>query len=499
MNSTLKYNFVANLIGKIWTGLISISIIPVYIYLLGIEAYGLIGIFLSIIAILAFLDFGLGNVLNHQLAKMSLDDSNPVNMHNLVNTLEIIYWAVGICTGISLVLLSSTISTNWIKPELLNSEYVEDAIKLMGVVLLCQWPRSLYYAGLMGLQKQVAMNVSSTVMATLLNIGGVLILLIFTPTIHALFYWYLVVGLLETLIARYLLIKALPKHLLPGQFKIKKLTKDIWHFAVGVTGVTIVATILTQLDKVILSKVLSLENFAYYSIASRLAAGLYYFISPVTSAFFPKLTQLAMSENKEELAKVYHTGCQLLSISILPITVILSLFSNELLFHWTQNQSVADNSSSLLTILTIGTAINGMIAMPASLQFAHGWTKLTFYFNLFAVVLIAPATYLLASYFGPIGAAWVWLILNCSYVLFMIRIMHKRILKEQMWHWFKYDFGFPSLAVIIVAVSWKLIFPSPDTLFSLILNIIGVSFFTVTVSVASSPLIFEKILYKFKF
>ena len=45
INLSLRNNLVANYLGHGWTALMGIAFIPWYIKLLGIEAYGLIGVF----------------------------------------------------------------------------------------------------------------------------------------------------------------------------------------------------------------------------------------------------------------------------------------------------------------------------------------------------------------------------------------------------------------------------------------------------------------------
>jgi O-antigen/teichoic acid export membrane protein len=41
----LKRNLIANYLGQGWTALVGLAFIPLYIKYLGIEAYGLIGLF----------------------------------------------------------------------------------------------------------------------------------------------------------------------------------------------------------------------------------------------------------------------------------------------------------------------------------------------------------------------------------------------------------------------------------------------------------------------
>ena len=55
----LKRNLIANYLGQGWTALMGLAFVPLYIQYLGIEAYGLIGLFAVLQAWLALLDMGL--------------------------------------------------------------------------------------------------------------------------------------------------------------------------------------------------------------------------------------------------------------------------------------------------------------------------------------------------------------------------------------------------------------------------------------------------------
>ena len=52
--SRVKRNIVANLAGSTWTALVGLIFIPLYIHLIGIEGYGLVGIFATLQAIFEF-------------------------------------------------------------------------------------------------------------------------------------------------------------------------------------------------------------------------------------------------------------------------------------------------------------------------------------------------------------------------------------------------------------------------------------------------------------
>ncbi|MEN8215666.1 MAG: hypothetical protein ABFS56_04685 [Pseudomonadota bacterium] len=61
--SQIKLNIIANFAGKAWTVLMSLAFVPLYIKFIGVEAYGLIGFFVTLQAVFGLLDLGLSTTL----------------------------------------------------------------------------------------------------------------------------------------------------------------------------------------------------------------------------------------------------------------------------------------------------------------------------------------------------------------------------------------------------------------------------------------------------
>ena len=465
--SLIRRNVLANSAGRIWAAGLALAIVPIQIHFVGIEAYGLLGFFQSLIAIFSLLDLGLGNVLNRELARYSIQDGRAQAMRNLVRTIESAYWAIGLVIGLCVALLAAPIADHWLQASKLPRASLVDSLVLMGIALACQWPRSLYYSGLMGLQSQVVQNVAAAAAGTVLSVGGVLILWQVSASITALLAWYAAVSLVETLLAAWLLWRALPAAPAPASLA-PRLLGELWRYAAGMTGVSVMSVILTQVDKIILSKILPLDAFGYYSLASRVAASLFYLSGPITTAYFPRLSQLTTSEHRQELARTYHKACQAMSVAVLPAAAVLALFPAELLQLWTRNPELVANCSAILAVLALGNALNGVMSVPAALQFAHGWTRLVLVFNTVAVALLAPLTYVMAIHYGGLGAAGVWLALNVGYVAVMLRLMHKRLLPGHLESWLWRDFCAPLAAAFASAGLWKLLIPGGGSVATLI-------------------------------
>ena len=68
---SLRRNLLAGLANSVWSALVSLAVVPFYLKYLGIEAYGLIGFFVTTQAILSLLDMGMAPTINREVALCS--------------------------------------------------------------------------------------------------------------------------------------------------------------------------------------------------------------------------------------------------------------------------------------------------------------------------------------------------------------------------------------------------------------------------------------------
>ena len=484
--SLLKKNITANFAGSIWQILMGLIFIPLYIKFMGVEAYGLIGIFVTLQAIFGLLDIGLSSTLNRELARLSALPRREQEMRNLVRTLEVIYWGIAIFVGITVVSLSPFIAHHWIKAGQLSPKTIEQALLIMGFVIALQMPIGFYSGGLMGLQRQVLLNVINISMSSLRGAGAVLILWLISPTIQAFFLWQIVICIINSFLLARFLWRRLPDGEKNAVFQ-KQLLKGIWRFTAGMSGISILAVILTQLDKVILSKILSLEMFGYYMLASVVAMSLSRLFAPVFLSIYPKFTQLVSINDQDGLKQLYHKSCQLIAVLVLPVSIVIALFSYEVILLWTQNPATAEKTHLILSIMICGTALNGLMNPPYALQLAFGWTRLSFFKTLIAVILLVPLIIYMTTHYGATGAAIAWLVLNMGMFFFEIPIMHRRLLRKEKWRWYWQDVCVPLVACTFVAGIGRIFTREPTSQYMMSQYLIILSVLTLGIAAITTP------------
>lgn len=456
--SGVRRNVVANLLGRSWPTILGFLCVPVYVRILGIEGYGLVGFFAAMQAMFSLLDVGLSASLNRELARHSAKPGDPARERDLVRTLEMIYWALALVVGALIVAAAPSIALRWVQPERLSPGEIENAVRMMGLVLALQFPFTLYEGGLLGLQRQVALNLVIAAAGTLRFAGAAAVLVWWSPTLTAFFGAQLVASALLTMATAWLLWRSLPPASRASRFDRAALAR-VWRFAAGMLGISITAVILVQADKIVLSRLLSLEAFGYYALAATVAAGLYAIISPVFLAVFPRFSQLVALGDEAALRETYHRVAQTMSAALLPVAIVLALFSWDIVRLWTGSAAIAGEAALLVTLLAVGTGLNGLMNVPYALQLAHGQVRLTLVANVVAIAILVPLMIVLARRVGAAGVAATWVLLNAGYVTVVLALMHRRLLRGELGTWARRDVGAPLLAALAVAGAARLLLP----------------------------------------
>lgn len=453
--ASTKINIVANFIGNIWSTLIGLIFVPVYIRFIGMEAYGLLGLFATLQAVLSLLDMGLSTTLNREVARYAGMRGDKQYINNLTFTLERIYISISVITGLVLVIVSWFFATQWVNTEKLSDNTVILAFVLMAVNFACQFPVSLYQGGLLGLQRQVTMNVIMGGISTVKAIGAVLILWLISPSITAFLTWQLCLSICQF----FLLRKYLWKYLPPGTvrpFFDKSSLRTSGRYAAGIMSISILSVVLTQSDKIIISKIVKLTEFGYYTLATTISTSLNMALFPVISAVFPRMTELVNNENRSDFVRLFHRSSQLIALLIMPLSISLFIFSNDIILGWTRNPTIAQNAGPILKFLVIGTGINSLMTIPYQYTLAIGWLRYGLRVNVVSIFVFLPFIIFAAYNYGAIGGAMMWMILNIGFFIFAMLYLFSRKLSEEKWKWYFADNLKPLLVCILTAVPFFL-------------------------------------------
>ncbi len=434
---------------SIWSALLGIVAVPLYLRYISVEAYGLVGVYATIMTMLVVFDLGIVATLNREVARAS-SVGNISEVGPLLHSLALLYWSVGLCLGGGIFLSAPWLAVHWLNPEGLNQHTVEGAIRLMALVVCFRWPLGLYQAAMIGAQRIVPLSLLNIVMATVANIGAVGILAFVSSRIEAYFVWQAGVALCWTLTLRLGAWRYIGRTFVAG-FSWPTVRK-VARFSVVMTVISFLGILLSQMDRTILSRFLTLDEFGTYMIAATVSGSLYVVTTPVFNGLNPRITALVRRADTAGIESIYRTTSRGLASFIFPVAMLLIVYSYDLLLLWTSKPELAMRAAPLVSLLAAGTALHCCTFMPYALQLAHGALRLTLTIISILIVCALPVMVILTREFGAIGAGYAWLLLHCCYILLSSLVTHRWLMPSAILSWLWSDIGVPLLIAGVIGL-----------------------------------------------
>ena len=345
--SGLRLNVLSNIASAGWLALLQIVLVPIYIALLGIEGYGLIGFYLTLLGNVRTLDLGLTPTMSREMARYSVRSDAAGDARDFTRTLEVVYWLSGVVIGGLAWLAAPAIALRWLNVGELPERVVIDAVRSMAILMALQWPLSFYQGSLLGLQRQGLLNAVKAGMATLAAVVSVAVLWGVQRSVTLFFASQIVVAVLHVGVIAALLWRSLPHSAARPAVRPPLLVR-VQGFAAGMSGIAVLSVVLTQSDKLILSKLLTLDQFGFYTLAGVLGNALAIVNAPIFNALFPRFTALVAANDARAVAPLFRLASRWVAVTTVPAALVIALFSTDLLALWTGDAGTAQATGPLL-------------------------------------------------------------------------------------------------------------------------------------------------------
>lgn len=404
--------------------------LPMYLRYLGAEAYGLVGVFSVMQAWLSLLDMGMSPTLARQVAlgrgKDSADSADSADLRSLLRSMEMVFLWLGIFIALGIGLAGPWIASHWLKVSTIPLSEVAYCISLMGVMIALRWFASLYRSGIQGMEQQVWLGAANIAVATLRYVAVLPLLWWVTQEPGHFFEFQLFTGVLELAVLMFKFYSLLPAGR-PRErgFSISAL-KRVLPFTSGIAYSSAIWILLTQLDKAILSHVLPLKEYGYFSLVAVVANGVMSLAGPISQALLPRMTHLLAQGKEQEMLALYRKMTRLVVSVMLPITATIALFSSEILFAWTGDKEAAKWSGPVLTWFILGNGILTIGSFQYYLQYAHGKLKLHVTISTINAVLQLPILVYSALMYGALGVGISWFLSRVVAFFVWTAIVHRQ-------------------------------------------------------------------------
>jgi O-antigen/teichoic acid export membrane protein len=405
---------------------------------------------------LMMLDVGLSQTISRESARLRSSRKDLIEFKLVLRSVESIFFIIAIFTAVLLGFYSKTIAENWLQLESLSYIDVSYCVALMGLMFACKWMVGLYKGALNGFEQQVWVNGFWIIINSFKFIGGFCLIKYFSTNMVIYFTYQFCIFLCELLIVNRKVYKQLPIDKVFNKPSIL-IIKKIAPFALAIAFTSGLWILVTQVDKLLLSNILPLREYGFFSLVVILSGGLMMLSAPIGTAIRPRLVLLISQGKDDQMLSLYRKATQFVAVIGFSITGVVSMYSSELIYMWTGNQEAANWGGPILSWYSLGNGVLLILAFQYYIQFAYGNLKYhvrgNLYFGVFQVICMALAVY----NYGAIGAGITWFALQLFFLSFWPGFIHRKFAPGLHLKWITTDVIKPLMSTIFGFVVISLI------------------------------------------
>jgi O-antigen/teichoic acid export membrane protein len=211
--------------------------------------------------------------------------------------------------------------------------------------------------------------------------------------------------------------------------------------------------VLTQMDKVLLSEMLPLDQYGYFSLVALITTGILMLTNPLVQALLPRLTVLIAEGRPQDMQALYLLAHRFTCTFLFPMAAIVALHAEPLIYAWTGDQAAAQWSRSVLPWYALGSAIMAASAFQFYLQYAYGQMRLHIWYSVISAVITVPVMLLAVQHQGAYGAALAWFFLRAASFAVWPMVVHQRLAPGIHGQWLRDVLRITAMTAIGVIVS----------------------------------------------
>ena len=421
---SLKKNTIANYIGQFYTMFIGIFMLPFYLKYLGAEAYGLVGFFTVLMSWMALLDLGLSATLARETAKLKDKLNGLLELKKMTLSIELFFVIISVFIFSAMFFGSSWISTHWLSVKELSYETVESTIKIMAFMIILRWFVGLYQGTIIGFEHHVWLNIYKMVFATLKFIGAFLLIVYVSNDIVHFFYFQLIVAIFEFIVIKFKVdsYMKVSQKVSPSFITLKQIAP----FALSIAYTSGIWVFITQLDKLMLSHYLPLNEYGFFTLVILVSGAILQIFQPIGQAILPRMTSLLSNGQEKEMITLYHKATQIVTIVVLSVSGMVAVFAYELLYAWTGNIEASVWAAPILFWYALGNGAVALLSFQFYMQYAHGNLKYhvkgNTYFGFVQIIVVILAVH----FYGALGAGIAWFGLQTFFLLWWPGFIHSK-------------------------------------------------------------------------
>jgi len=391
LSSQTARNAISSFIALGWLSLLSLITIPIYIRILGVSEWGLVAACASLQIFSNFIDAGFSQIVPRWAAQES---QHPARLRRYVVLFQRLYVALGLTMFVMLQASAGYLAHQWFQVQVDRAASLELAIRIVSFQFLFQFVNNLNVGLWHGLQHQVQANVRACFFGTLKHASTLLALTVGLQQAWVYALSFAFVACVELCFNTFSVRRMLGNekndvgvdkvHLIP-------LLKEVFLLSGGI----LVGLLVSQLDRIILSRSVDVSSFGIYTVISTLAFAFLQLQTPITRAYFPLMVR---DIQKQGYISNFHMK-RLLTGTILASSLpalLAFVFAPHILEFWLRDPEVINVGTMPLRLLLLAVALNSLYGCIYQVIIARGCSQLVLQFNMISLVI----AFLVVFFFG---------------------------------------------------------------------------------------------------
>jgi len=398
-------NSIYNILGSGLPLIVAAAAIPELIHSLGVERFGILTIIWAVVSYFGLFDLGLGRAVTQQVAA-SVAADDEIRLGGIVGTSSALMLALGLAGSAVMLATAPLLAREFVHsgdPREVTRAFYWMALAMPAIVLTSG------YRGILEAMNRFALINAIRVPMGVFTFAGPLAVVLMgykgLDTISAV----LCVGRVIACAfhARYA-IRSVPGEVGAGRID-RSLVRPLLRMGGWISVSNIIAPLMNYVDRFALGVMVSATAVTYYATPQELVLRIGIVPGAIVSVLFPLFAASGAQPDKNRDTGLLRRYSLVILALVLPLTLVLLLFAKVILTMWISPQ-FAQNAAPILQVMSLAALTSGLSQVPFTILQGQGRADLTAKLHVVEFPLFLSLLYVMIVNYGPLGAAWAWLI-----------------------------------------------------------------------------------------
>ncbi|MHB8590006.1 MAG: oligosaccharide flippase family protein [Candidatus Dormibacteraceae bacterium] len=446
----LTKNIAYNVVGQGLVLVLSLIAVRFIFRRLGDDVFGIIFFNLVLTSVLvSALELGISATIVREVS--SYFDKDRQYVKALIGTASLLYWGLGFVLVGVIWVTAPLLVTHWVNLKSLDPGTAATILRILSATTMVSLPKTLYTSVFRGRQ-MMALNNTIDVATSAAQQAGILLLLLAGGRVYVVAGWISTSVILG--IIAYVLVAA---HLVGWSTLKPTFSLAVVRRTLGFTShmmvISITSLLHTQAAQVIVSKLLPIAEFGFFGFASSTVNRATFVTTSVSQAAFPALASLFAAGDRPALMRQYRKLQDLVCYGTLPLFAGIC-FAAVPVYTYVFNSTVAHGLLLPTAFLALGIWMNATISIPYILSVAMGKPQIAARQNVYALIVVLPATTALILRFGIVGASLSLVIYHVFAYAYMVPRICRLCLDAPVASWYLQVLKVAGLGALTYVPTW---------------------------------------------